>query len=873
MDNPGETGIGNTKKETYFQPIKVIFLICLFITITTVAVYCQVINNEFVYYDDNQYVTENHHVISGLSLKNIDWAFTTTCASNWHPLTWLSHMMDCQFFGLNPGRHHLINLLFHIANTLLLFFILQKMTGALWKSAFVSVLFALHPLHVESVAWVAERKDVLSTFFWMLTIWSYVRYVECNGIKRYLQVNLFFILGLMSKPMLVTLPFVLILLDYWPLSRFNFYKNSKSGTPKNGQTIFKLILEKTPLFILSASSCVATLYAQRSSIGSLESFSLDVRIGNALVSYITYLWKTIFPINLAVLYPHPGTLPFWTVIGSFVFLVFVTSAAILYIKKYPYFVTGWLWYLGTLVPVIGFVQVGAQAMADRYTYIPLIGIFIIVVWGISDILSLCRYKSIIVNLLSVIVLSVLMTISWVQVGYWKDSTTLFKHAIKVTSDNFIINTNMGLLLTKKGDLHGGIQHYSEALRVNPDCAEAHNNMGNVLRDMGKVAEAIYHFSEALRINPDFAEAHNNMGNALKDEGETGEAVYHFSEALRIDPGCASAHVGLGILMAEQGRKGEAVEHYYEALRIAPEFIFIEAHNNLGNVLLSQGRVEEAIEHFTEVLRREPDNLMAHNNMGNALADQGRVNEATGHYYEALRTDPGNLRTLVNLGLVLADQGRCVDAIERFSEALRIDPDFAEAHNGLGVVLIHTGKVDEAISHFREALCINPDFREARDNLKKALDIHARIINDSIKNLQGAIEINPRDPVLHYEMGSIYKKGGMFDKAVEQYRKALDVQPGFIPALQGLALVYSAEGDYGKSLSCLHRILELRPDSPEVYYNIACMYARRNEVEESISWMKRAIEKGFDDWELIRRDGDLENVRRNPYYDELVRGKE
>ena len=404
-------------------------LVCLFLVMATLAVYWQVQNYDFVNFDDNDYVYDNRHVQDGLTLKSIIWAFTNIHASNWHPVTWLSHMMDYQLYGMNPGRHHLTNLLFHIANTLLLFLVFRKMTDSLWQSGFVAALFALHPLHVESVAWVSERKDVLSTFFWMLTMWSYIWYVEHPAVKRYILVVLFFALGLMSKPMLVTLPFVLLLLDFYPLNRFQSQQPKGSANAQQRSIALRLILEKIPLFVLVAMSSAMTFYAQKhgKTVASLEVIPLKSRVANALVSYVSYIIKTIYPSKLAVLYPHPGILPWWQIAGACLLLVTISFLAIRVVKQSPYFVVGWLWYLGTLVPVIGLVQVGIQSMADRYTYVPLIGIFIIIVWGIPELVAQWRYRKICLATLATVVLTILMAMTWKKVGYWKSSITLFEH--------------------------------------------------------------------------------------------------------------------------------------------------------------------------------------------------------------------------------------------------------------------------------------------------------------------------------------------------------------------------------------------------------------------------------------------------------------
>ena len=521
-------------------------LICLFLVIITLSSYWQVRDFAFNNYDDEAYVTKNQHVRRGLTFEGIIWAFSASHSANWHPLTWLSHMLDVQLYRMNPGQHHMTNLLFHLMNTLLLFLVFRRMTGHLWRSGFVAALFALHPLHVESVAWVAERKDVLCAFFWMLTVWSYIRYVERPGVYRYLVILLFFILGLMSKPMIVTLPFVLLLLDYWPLGRLRYPKSIDSIPIYSNPSIFHLVWEKIPLFILSTASSVVTLLVQQSggTLGSLGVYSLSVRIANALASYVSYLVKMMWPFHLAILYPHPGMLPFWKVAGASLLLVSMSLMALWVMRPHPWFIVGWLWYMGTLVPVIGIVQVGFQGMADRYTYVPLIGIFIIFVWGVSELVAGWRYKKIVLGAIGGVSLLMLMATTWVQAGYWKNSITLFERALEVTSNNYVAYNNLGNALAARGKMFEAIGYYSEALRINPDFKEAHNNLGIAFAMLGRIDEAIGHSLEALRINPDFEEAHNNLGIALINKGKIEEAIFHFREALRIRPDYAHANQNL-----------------------------------------------------------------------------------------------------------------------------------------------------------------------------------------------------------------------------------------------------------------------------------------------------------------------------------------
>jgi protein O-mannosyl-transferase len=554
-------------------------IICLFLIITTLAVYWQVTNHEFLNYDDDIYITKNHHVRSGLG--GIAWAFTATDAANWHPLTWVSHMLDVQLYGMNPGQHHMTNLLFHIVNTLLLFLVFKRMTGYLWRSGFIAALFALHPLHVESVAWVAERKDVLCAFFWMLTMFSYVRYVERPEANRYFLVLLFFMMGLMAKPMIVTLPFALFLLDYWPLRRFRFGRSDSSKSGQERLFALRLILEKAPLFFLAAASSVVTFLVQQSggAVTALDALPLYARIGNALVSYAGYLGKMLWPYEMAVLYPHPGELPLWQIVGACLLLISISLLAISAAKQRPWFVVGWLWYIGTLVPVIGLVQVGTQAMADRYTYVPIIGLFIIIAWFVPELVARRPHKKILLTTLAIIYLSILMTATWTQVRYWKNSTVLFKHTLNVTVNNYIAHDKLGEALAEQNRTAEAIRHYSEALRIEPDFVQAHLNMGDAHASLGNSEDAVYYYNKALQKKPDYEKAHNNLGNAIARQGNFEAAVYHYNEALKINPNYAGAHYNLGKIAANQGKIEDAILHYKKTLKVSPNMA--EALYNLS----------------------------------------------------------------------------------------------------------------------------------------------------------------------------------------------------------------------------------------------------------------------------------------------------
>jgi len=505
---------------------------CLLLAISSFWVYWPVTTHSFLNYDDQEYVTENPHVQSGLSLQNVVWSLTEVHSANWHPLTWISHMLDVQLFGLDPGMHHLTNLIFHVLSTLLLFFVFRRMTGELWPGCLVAALFALHPLHVESVAWIAERKDVLSTFFWMATLWAYLRYADSPNLLQYLRVLLFFILGLTAKPMLVTLPFVLLLIDYWPLKRFS---GSRSGT--------RLVWEKAPLLVFTLLSCWITLLAQyhAGAIKFAETYPFSIRIANALVSYVAYLVKMVWPRHLAAYYPYPGdSLSIWMVSGAVLVLISVSFAVWCFRKRHPHLWVGWLWYVGTLFPVIGLVQVGSQALADRYTYVPFIGLFIMVSYSLSSF----RSKPLIPITVFSIILAMLTVQARIQIRYWQNDMTLFSRMLNVTENNYRAHFGMGFALSGRGLLDQAEVHYREAIRINPDYDRVYNNIGILFLKKGDVQAATTQFLKALQLNEKNAKAHNNMGAALMALGRTEQAVSHFQKAVFIKPDYAHAQDNL-----------------------------------------------------------------------------------------------------------------------------------------------------------------------------------------------------------------------------------------------------------------------------------------------------------------------------------------
>lgn len=604
------------------------------------AVYSQLAGHDFIDFDDGAYILNNTHVRTGLTFENIRWAFTSLEESNWHPLTWISHMMDCQVYGIHPAGHHLTSLFLHVANTLLLFLVLRTATGNLWKSALVAALFGIHPLHIESVAWISERKDVLSGFFWMLIILSYLYYARKGKAYRYLLTLALFALGLMAKPMLVTLPLVLLLFDFWPLGRFT------SGVPRS---LSYLYYEKIPFFILSIASSVVTYIAQSrgKAVLSLETLSFADRIMNGSISYVRYLLKLVWPQKLAIFYPHPGNaIPLLQCLSAGVLLIVISILVIRFYRQRPFLLFGWFWYLGTLVPVIGILQVGIQSMADRYTYLPSIGVFILLVWSIPEHLFRVYRTRLFLSAAAIFVVICLSVTSWFQLSYWEDTEKIFRHALRVTRNNYV----------------------------------AHCNLGNAMLKQERLEEAAAEYRKALNIWPDYPDAHNNLGLIHAKKGNIEEAMAHYRRAIHIDPQHILAQLNLADALAKSGRLDEAISRYRALLTVHPDNGM--AHNTIGVALVEAGEMADAANHFRQAIALCHDCPEPRNNLGRALTLTGRFDLAIGYLHKAISIRPGYAEAYNNLGLLYLNVGALDEAIRSFESALMVRPDYAKAQTNL-----------------------------------------------------------------------------------------------------------------------------------------------------------------------------------------------
>jgi tetratricopeptide (TPR) repeat protein len=590
-------------KKSTFSSLK----IYLILIIITMIAFEPVRQNDFVSYDDSSYITKNTNIKTGINFKSLEWAFRSFHSANWHPLTWISHMLDYEMFGLNSTGHHLVNLLLHIMNSLLLLWILMKMTAKRWLSITVAILFAIHPLHVESVAWAAERKDVLSTFFGMLTIAAYFYYTRVPNFKRYLLVFFLFFLGLLAKPMLVTLPLLLLLLDYWPLERFplsNDLKSSK-GVSNNGQ-FFKLVIEKIPLFILTVASSIITFYVQKSegAVVDLEKIPLDLRIYNALNSYLLYMYKLVYPKNLAIFYPYTAEqLTIWRAIIFFIILTGITIWILYLGKKKKYLIVGWLWYLITLVPVLGIIQVGGQAMADRYTYIPSIGFFIVIVWGVQELSKNWYYRKWIIGSLMAFVLISFLLLTRMQVKYWRSDFSLFKHAIDITDNNYVMHNNYGDTFYDYKMYDQALFHFKKALVINPNFTMAQKNICKVFLFNKKVEQAIACYHKVLQSKKEDAQIYHNLGYAYVIKGNDSLAIQYIKKALAIKPDYPLALFNLGEVLKKQGKYYDAIEKWQILLKNKPDIpedytdkpFYLKASIKIPELFYQKGEIAKAID--------------------------------------------------------------------------------------------------------------------------------------------------------------------------------------------------------------------------------------------------------------------------------------
>ena len=720
--------------------------VCVLLALAVLAVFAQTTRFEFVNFDDQQYVYENPVVEKGLSAKAVYWAFTHPQVGDLIPLTTLSHMLGCQLFGLRAGWHHMLNVLCHAANVVLLFLVLRRMTGSLWRSAFVAAVFAVHPLRAESVAWVSERKDVLSGLFFMLTIGAYVRNARKPSGAGQAAVVVLFALGLLAKTMVATLPFVLLLLDYWPLGRL-----------QNRRQFRALVAEKIPLFALSATACIVAALTPGLIVKNVQRIPLLQRLGNAVVSYVVYLGQMIFPSHLAAYYPNAlNGRPLWMVCLAFVLLAVVSAGVVACRSDKPFLLVGWLWYLGMLVPVIGIIQISSGAAhADRYTYLPEIGLAIAGTWAVGDLSLGWKLRPIILGGLMVAVAGALIVLGHRQTGYWRDSASLWTRTLACTADNaghdlnVVAHKGLGDVFSQHGNLDAAIVQYRKALEIQPNNADYRVNLGSALSKMGQINQAIEQYRKALEINPNYEVACYSLGTTLAACGKLDEAIAQYRKALEIDPDYVAARSNLGIALFDEGKYDEAIGQYRKALEIDPACV--TADYNLANALVKEGQLDDALAHYRHALKLKPDYALAH----------------------------------YGLAIVLCAKQQWPEAIAQFRNALEINPDFAQAREGLGgayanlgLAFFQKGETREAIDSWQHALEVKPDQGNVQNNLAWLL---ATAPDASLRNGARAVTLAERanqlsgggNPIVLHTLAAAYAEAGHYGDAAATARRALE----------------------------------------------------------------------------------------------------
>jgi tetratricopeptide (TPR) repeat protein len=742
--------------------------------------YYPIYRADFVNYDDGLYVIHNAFLRDGLTREALGWAFGSFYAANWHPLTLLSHLLDYQLYGMNAGGHHLTSVILHSGNTLLLFLLLRRLTGAPWRSALAAFLFALHPLHVESVAWVSERKDVLSTFFMLLALLAYRRFTLERHPGAYGLTILFFALGLLAKPMLVTFPFLLLLLDFWPLARLGRGDPDKGGRDAFSptlQSLRPLLLEKIPFFILGLLFSVVTLLAQSQggAVSSLESLSLGARLANAVVAYGRYLIHMLIPTGLGVFYPHPGQgLSGWIVAASAAVLLLFTWLCIRLRRGRPYLLMGWLWYIGTLVPVIGIVQVGMQAMADRYTYIPLIGIFILLAWLLPDLRT--RRRAVLLTVIAALsgVAVLMVTLTRQQVGYWMNTEALFARTDQVTQNNILAKLLLAEQLAQRGKFQRAKEKYEEVLRLSPLNVTAHHHYGVFLASRREFGEGIGHLREAVRLQPASVMARTSLGLALQWSGENGEAEGVFQEALQLKPNRPETHYHLAQLHEQVGSPEKAILAYREALRLKPDYG--RARLALALLLKQLDRVEEAERLYRQVFNEDPQVVAeAHFQMGRNLAALGKLEDAIVQYREGLEILPSEWESHWQLAEIYRMTGAWERATAAYREILRGKPGQEKAAIGIGAVLTAEGRFDEAIAHFRSVIGDHAGSVEARIGLGDALE-QKGLDREAEAAYRSAVKIDPDAEEAHYRLGVNLAARERSGEAVAHFQQAISLRP-------------------------------------------------------------------------------------------------
>jgi Tfp pilus assembly protein PilF len=830
------------------------WLIPVLIALVTLTAFLPSLQNGFVGWDDATNFLDNPHY-RGLAWTHLRWMWTTHLG-HYIPLTWMTFGLDYLLWGMNPFGYHLTSLLLHAANAVVFFFLVRRLLRlalpsrserghALVVSAgFAALMFAIHPLRVESVAWATERRDILSGLFYLATILMYLRACEEGARSRgwyWLSVAVF-VCALLSKSMVVNLPVVLLILDVYPLRRLGGFVGWWSAPAR------RVYAEKIPFVLLAAAASAIAVMAQSSvhSAVSLAQLSVAGRLAISTYGLSFYLWKMVVPLNLSPLYElrppvNPGATPF---ILSYGIVVAITALALVLRRRVPGLPAAWLAYVVVLVPVLGIFQSGPQIAADRYTYLAGFGWTILAGASMLSCWQTSRRSEtgtpITLSIASVAICLVVGfgVLTWNQAQVWHESERLWTHALAIDPDSFVAHGNLGTALAQKGKLAEAIDHYREALRIKPDYADALYNLGVALAEQGKLAEAVEHYQQALKIRPDYPEALNNLGVALSQQGKPAEASERFRQALKIKPDDADAHHNWGVALALQGKLAEASEHFRQALRIRPNYAKA-LPPNFGAALADQSKLAEAIEHYRQALQIKPDSAEVHTNRGLALAAQGKLAEASEHYQKALRLKPDYVDAHNSWGAALAQQGKLAEAIDRYRQALKIKPDSAEVHNNLGAALADQSKLAEAIEHYRQALKIKPDSAEVHTNWGLALAAQGKLA-EAIEHYRQALQIKPDSAEVHTDWGLALAAQGKLAEAIEHYQKALRLKPDHAEAHNSWGAALAQQGQLAEAIDHYRQALQIKPDYADAHNNWGAALGQQGQPAEAIHHFRQAL---------------------------------
>lgn len=809
--------------------------VAIAIAIATIVAYFALAHSGFVDYDDNGYVTENPTVRGGLNWHSFQWAFTTHEMINWHPLTWISHLIDVSLFDVNAGAHHMVSLAIHVTNAVLLLCLLYKLTAALWPSALVAALFALHPLNVETVAWISERKSLLSTFFWIVTLWSYAGYARAPSVVRYLRTLVLFALGLMSKPMLVTLPCTLLLFDLWPLGRTRLFGVPPSNEiwplgPVGGKqlSLAKLVVEKLPFFALTAASCWITYTLQQEvAVVAVDLFSPLLRLINAITSWGAYAGMLVWPRDLGVLYPFQLTARLSYATYALVFLIAVSLTVFVMRKSRPYLLVGWLWYLGTLVPVIGIVQVGSQSRADRYAYVPLIGLFVMIAWTIGEFARRSpRWRPLLAGF-AVVWISALAFATHRQAAHWKGSLTLFAHTLSVTENNMIMHNAYGISLGRANRHEEAIAQFAEAERLGPVESHGENavlgeilhNHANALAHLGRLEEALERCQEGLRHKPRAAEIHTSLGITLTRLERYDEAQQAFEEALRLNPNYPEAHENLGFLHASRGDTEAAIREYRIAIGL--NGFHPQVWSNLGIALAKRGELDEAIRCFQRSLELYPENFDARTRLANALESVGRRDEALA---QRRLLPPDDLDRDMRAATELVKSGDYERAIPAFQTILAAHPDEYDVHRALGDVLFQLGRQHDALPHYTTALKGFPNDAVIHHRLGLSAQSDGQL-DDAIRHMKRAKELDPTRAQVSHDLARVYIDKGEMPEAELYARECVRLAPDHADASMLLAHLAARAGRASEAVQRFRDALRVQPDAPQALLGLAELLAQ------------------------------------------------